>query len=341
MRILHAPTNIAGQPYVLSRALRRLGHRSDVLVSEPHPFGYPEDRVLNFERLPPPWRQVRKVAALARLIASYDVFHFYFGESILAEHRDLDFLRRTGRRTVFHFRGCEIRMRHGELAQRRFCACTDCPAPCDSDDRKALLRTLAFERTDRVLVATPDLLEWVPGAELVTQAIDVDGIGPGPPPPREQERERYVVLHAPSDRLIKGTRYVEAAIDRLQAAGYPIELRLMHGRPHTEVREALAEADIVVDQLLMGWYANFSIEAMASGRPVIAYIREDLKRVAGYEPPILSANPETIDAALIRLIDDAALRRELGEAGPPYVKRIHDSMRIARQLEEVYRGGPV
>jgi len=51
VRILHAPTNIAGQPYVLSRALRNLGHQSDVLVEKHHPFGYPEDRVMDFERL--------------------------------------------------------------------------------------------------------------------------------------------------------------------------------------------------------------------------------------------------------------------------------------------------
>jgi glycosyltransferase involved in cell wall biosynthesis len=194
---------------------------------------------------------------------------------------------------------------------------------------------LVFERSDRVLVATPDLLEWVPGAELVTQAIDLESVD-APPPPRERP-EPYVVLHAPSDRLIKGTRYVEAAVARLQAAGYPVQLRLMHGKPHSEVRRALAEADIVVDQLLMGWYANFSIEAMASGRPVIAYIRDSLKQVAGYEPPILSANPETIDAALIQLIEDATLRKELALAGPPYVRRIHDAARIARQLVEVYQ----
>ena len=128
MRILHAPTNIAGQPYVLSRALRRLGHVSDVLVTRRHPFGYSQDIVFDFDRLWTPWRQVRKAFALLHLRKSYDVFHFHYGESLLARHRDLPMLKRAGKRIVFHFRGCDIRMRGLELARRATCACKDCPA---------------------------------------------------------------------------------------------------------------------------------------------------------------------------------------------------------------------
>ena len=268
MRILHAPTNIAGQPHVLSRALRRLGHASDVLATERHPFGYPQDILFNYDRLSTPWRQVRKGIALADLLRRYDVFHFYYGESLLAAHRDVPFLRRAGKRIVFHFRGCDIRMRAPSLA-RPVSACLDCPAPCREDERKAELRDAAWALADHVLVATPDLLESVPGAELVGQAID---LAEWPEvPPRAEPRKRLVILHAPSDPVIKGTAYVERAVAALQADGYPVELRLLQRRPHAEIRTAFAEADIVIDQLLLGWYGNFAIEAMACGRPVVGY----------------------------------------------------------------------
>jgi hypothetical protein len=277
---------------------------------------------------------VRKGIALAGLIKNYDVFHFYFGGSILAQGRDLPWLRRAGRRVVFHFRGCEIRMRQLELAQRVICACKDCPAPCAPDPEKVALRALVWEHADRVLVATPDLLEWVPGAELVPQAIDLESsVDLGP---LEVKKGRYVILHAPSDPIIKGTSYLQTAVSNLQRAGYPVELRLLSGQPHAEVLRALGEADIVVDQLLVGWYGNFSIEAMASGRPVVAYIREDLKQLSGYAPPIASATPDTIERTLAQLLDDSRLRGELGSAGRPYVAQIHEATTIARQLLTIY-----
>ena len=196
MRILHAPTNIAGQPYVLSRALRRLGHVSDVLVSRRHPFGYSQDIVFDFDRLWTPWRQVRKAFALLHLRKSYDLFHFYYGESLLARHRDLPMLKRAGKRIVFHFRGCDIRMRGLELARRATCACKDCPALCSSDPEKESLRDLARRLADRTLVATPDLLEWVPEADLVTQAIELGAL-PELPPPRSRRTGTSSSTHPP------------------------------------------------------------------------------------------------------------------------------------------------
>lgn len=333
MRILHAPTNIAGQPHVLSRALRRLGHDSDVLATERHAFGYPQDILFNYDHLGTPWRQLKKGAALARLLRRYDVFHFYYGESLLAAHRDVPFLRRAGKRVVFHFRGCDIRMRALSRA-RPVSACLDCPAPCRMDAAKAELRDAAWRLADHVLVATPDLLESVPGAELVTQAIDLDEWPELPP--RGAPSGNFVVLHAPSDPVIKGTVYVQRAVAALQALGYPIELRLLQRRPHAEIRKAFAEADIVVDQILLGWYGNFAIEAMACGRPVVGFIRDDLPAAAGYTPPILSATPSSIQRVLAELIESAPVRRSLAEAGREYVGRIHAPERIARRLLECY-----
>ena len=53
---------------------------------------------------------------LARIAATYDVFHFYYGESLLAARRDVPMLRRLGKRIIFHFLGCDIRLRGLSLA---------------------------------------------------------------------------------------------------------------------------------------------------------------------------------------------------------------------------------
>ena len=72
--------------------------------------------------------------------------------------------------------------------------------------------------------------------------------------------------HALPDRGLRGAR----------AEGEPIELRLVERVPNTEIRRQLAEADIVADQFIVGWYALFAIEAMAMAKPTLCFLREDL-----------------------------------------------------------------
>src|SRR6058998_2007963 len=41
-------------------------------------------------------------------------------------------------------------------------------------------------------------------------------------------------------------------------------------------RQGLSEtADLLVDQLLTGWYGAVAVEMMALGKPVVCYLRED------------------------------------------------------------------
>ena len=64
------------------------------------------------------------------------------------------------------------------------------------------------------------------------------------------------------------------AADRLQREGVPFDLELIENLPNAEATRRYRDADLVVDQLLAGWYGGFAVEAMALGKPVIAYLRE-------------------------------------------------------------------
>ncbi|HET9682288.1 MAG TPA: hypothetical protein VFP19_09635, partial [Candidatus Limnocylindrales bacterium] len=57
MRILHAPTNPAGQDGAFVSALRRLGHDAELWEYGRHSFGYPADRTIPITGDPRvPWR---------------------------------------------------------------------------------------------------------------------------------------------------------------------------------------------------------------------------------------------------------------------------------------------
>lgn len=84
------------------------------------------------------------------------------------------------------------------------------------------------------------------------------------------------ILHAPNHKATKGSSFFIKAVEELKSEGYPVELVLLQGKPNTEVLEAMSKVDVVADQLIVGWYAMFSMEAMSMGKPVICYLRKDL-----------------------------------------------------------------
>ena len=126
-----------------------------------------------------------------------------------------------------------------------------------------------------------------------------------------------------------------AAVKALQDQGIAFDFKLLEGAPHEQLMLQLAESDIVIDQILIGWYGVLSVESMALGKAVIAYIRDDL--VNELPPGILeNANPKTLEAKLRKLIEDADLRRSMGEAARAFVESYHAPAVVARQMQLIY-----
>jgi glycosyltransferase involved in cell wall biosynthesis len=80
---------------------------------------------------------------------------------------------------------------------------------------------------------------------------------------------------------------------------------------------------------------------MALGKPVLAHLKPDVveksERGFGVRVPIVPATKETLVDALRPLVDDPALRREVGAKSRAYVEQVHDVDRVADRLVDVYR----
>ena len=57
-KILHAPADVGGHAYGLSRGERELGYESDVVVISSGPFGYGFDRNLDAGLSHPIWKRL-------------------------------------------------------------------------------------------------------------------------------------------------------------------------------------------------------------------------------------------------------------------------------------------
>ena len=149
------------------------------------------------------------------------------------------------------------------------------------------------------------------------------------------------MIHAPSHRGAKGTAYILEAVDRLKAEGVAFEFVLVENLSNAEARTLYERADLVVDQLLAGWYGGFAVEVMALGKPVICYLRESdfgfLPQAMRSALPLINARPDNIFAVLREWL--TARRSELSARGMTcrqYVEHWHDPIRIARDIKADY-----
>ena len=302
--ILHLG-DIAGVPQELSSAQRRMGFKSDAMAFQPHPFEYEID-IFRPTRLPLPFKYAEKMLSLSRVVGEYDVLHFHWS-SLVPFGFDLPIWKRLGKKIILHRHGDDVRNKGEGWLYSRF--------------------------ADGTVVSTPDLLQWSPKASWLPNPLDLRKY---PFVGLPEHAGAIRILHAPSMRSAKGTEQVIDAAQELKREGYEIDLMLVENMPHHKALQAYREADIVIDQLLIGWYGVFAVECMALGKPVCVYIRDDLKRYIEGEP-LVNAGPSTLKQRLIELIEDESLRREMGINGRRYVERVHDADVVCgRMVREVY-----
>ena len=304
-RVVHCPVNTAGIPWANVTALRRRGVDAQLVVFNRYQL-HPEadwslERRGHFAR-----KQLTQWSALLRLLPRTDVFHFYFGLTLVPQSVQFPILRALRKKSVMHYLGSDIRGK----------------TPSE----------LAFgKKASAEVVGSYDAVRWVPGAEMIPPGIDVKAIDPAPP----SDRARPVILHAPSSRRRKGTENVIAACEGLDA-----DLVLVEGLHHDEAFERYREADIVVDQLNAGWYGVFAIECMALGKPVVTFLHDEAVRrtedALGTKVPIVSATKDDLRSRLEPLVASVAERRRIGAESRAYAEQVHDLDRVADRLLALY-----
>jgi glycosyltransferase involved in cell wall biosynthesis len=307
VRVTHCPVNTAGIPWTNVQALRRRGVDARLVVFNRYRL-HPEADVDLGRSGGLLRQQLTQWRAFARLAPQTDVFHFYFGLTLLPKSVQFPLLRALGKRSVMHFLGSDIRGKPPEQ--------------------------LAWARhAGARVVGSYDAIRWVPDAHVIPPGIDVGAIEPAPP----ARSERPVVVHAPSSRTRKGTEHVVAACAELG-----VDLEIVEGLDHREAFERYRRADVIVDQLNAGWYGVFAIEAMALGKPVVTFLHEEAVRrteeAFGMPVPIVSATKETLVEALRPLVESPDERRRVGAASRAYAEEVHDLRRMTDRLLDLYAG---
>lgn len=361
LRVLHAPESIGGNAAGLARAERSLGVDSRVFSLRPSRFGYRSDVTVARSAL---GGEFARLGMLRVALNWADVVHFNFGRSIspwrkgltdrdtystglrrvyngyagMLEGRDLSLLRRRGKGIVVTFQGDDVRL--PSLMVDRPGVVAAYPGDHSADDaiRQAQI-ALWNQNADALFALNPDLLRHLPSRARFLPYASVSPTEVQPLPPRADGPLR--IVHAPTDRRLKGTEAIVSAVHNLQVSGLDLELELIEDLPHDEAFKRYGEADVGLDQLNIGWYGAFAVEVMALGRPVLSFVDE---RDRAYVPsqmwdeiPIVNSNSETVERALSDLcatsrIDLAAM----GERSREYVMKWHDPTTVAEETVRLY-----
>lgn len=370
-RVAHLPTSVGGNPQGLSKHLRLLGLQSEEWIFQQNAFNYPSTKTIWAAGDGRLRREIKRWLAIIRVALGFDVIHFNYGASwaspipmfstndkglrakakrfCMALYLQLLFFAELGlyrllRRPMFvHYQGDDARQ--GDFSRANFrhsiAQYVDegyYTAESDALKRRMIRRMARY--CAQVYAVNPDLMHVLgPGARFVPYShISLDEWSPVY---TQLERRPLRIGHAPSHRKVKGTDLILEALEQLAAEGHEYELVLVEGLPNDQARQKYEQIDVLIDQLHAGWYGGLAVEAMALGKPVMVYIRdEDLQFIPPEmkaELPFLRVTMESVKDDLRRLMQTP--REELyalAQRSRRYVERWHDPLRIAEEIKSDY-----
>ncbi|MFF1819237.1 glycosyltransferase [Kribbella sp. NPDC058245] len=343
-QLLIGPLNSAGQAYLWSTAVNHnlMGVTAESLSISSAAFRFPVHRTATEEQYRSDLRWQLELTAHVL----HDVTHVIFeaGRTMFGAvsgqmwTSEVPMLEEAGIRHAVLFHGSEIRDPALHRARHRHSPFKD---PNDDLTQRLqaandMVRRNLQSYQGPVFVSTPDLLEFVDNGIWLPLAIDVEGFASNRP---VLDRKIPVVLHAPTSGPLKGSSSIDPVLADLDAQGL-IQYQRVQKVAHAELAEMVRNADIVVEQLLLGLYGVTACEAMAAGRVTVGYVPDRIRELLPTDLPIVEATPDDLAEVIERLVHERDEARKIADAGPRYVRDLHDGRRSAEALLPFLGGEP-
>lgn len=345
MKILHvAPINVAGVPYAMMDMQRRFGHTTRLVTLHRNTLTFPEEVCLDLplprnlmarwwrghkRTVAPPgdrrtweahnvaerlyfrfddWHRSKRVAeALEHYgLENYDVIHYDGGLDFFRDGRIARRWKAEGKKIVCHYMGSDLRVRG--------------------------IHPILDSLSDLNLTNESDHLLLHPKIHYVYIPFDTSGFSL-----RQTENKILRIIHSPSNRDLKGTKFILPVMEQLQRQRN-IEFILAENTKHEELLALKATCDLAIEQVgnLGGTgYGRNSLETLAMGIPTITEMTPDYLSWLP-ENPFILATPVTLLATLLKVVDNPELRRQKKLAGRAWVEKYHSYETVHQRLQTLY-----
>jgi len=350
LRIFIGPSEIANVGATLGEAFRKRGIKVTVVSTGKSPFriGMKYDRVLS----PPEIMSLNRISRIIKLVGywgpfflnyffRYNSFIFLFGNTLFPKNLDLPLFKYFKKRTIMWFFGSDIRdikLRELELKKMGIKYFHNEAMEDNPDLKEKKLRMIhKVEKYVDYIITGPSIAQLLTrdylGKDLSSRVylpFDISSIKIS-----NHQNKKVVIVHAPSNSNIKGTKYVLDAILQLEKEGYEIEFHLLRNVSNRIVRETLSHADIAIDQLFAFGPGMFALEAMAACCVVLG---GNIHQISGYPPelPIIHTDKENIYQNIKMILDNPQMIQIIGRQSRKYVEQYHDSRKIADKIIKIF-----
>lgn len=309
MKIIHI-RNMANVSYNLSIEQKKMNHQPFIFEIVENPRNIKNGDIylnlpINYERKEIFNRFYTISKNLVRIIQKekFDIFHLH-DAGIFPQDIDIPLFFKRFSKVVVHWHGSKLRD-HG--------------------------KTFGSKYADAEIVSTPDLLKYAPEAIWIPNCIPWHGLDK-----INRDDEKIIIGHAPTDRKLKGTKYLIEAVDQLKKEHPNVECLLIENKSHMEAQKLLQTCDIVVDSVGLGWYGVLTNEVQQMGIPCCVTIKPELEKFINGPSGIVNVSPGNLKQKLEELVLDESLRIKLGNYGKKYVNEVHNSEKIAKEIQNIY-----
>ena len=347
MRVLHLPKSVGGNAWILSQAERDCGIQSAVMVTSTSIYNENYDIYLDLEK-----KKIGKLFLIAKfylsVIRKYDIFHFNFGESLLSGTRyrlfkglDLKVLKAFNKVVFVTYQGSDARQAWYCLDNQKinYFVPSDRETNRFFDFEKAKCIRLFDKYADKIYTTNPDLLGVLPKRAIFRPYTKINILN-YIPSFSDYSKEVLTIVHAPTDRIKKGTSIVLKVVNQLICENFPIRLQLIEKMANFEALECYKNADIIIDQLLIGWYGGVAVECMAMGKPVFVYLRDEdlecLPKEMVEDMPFIRVTPDSLYEELKWYLNNRNILKQIAIKSRDYVTKWHDSLVIAENIIRDY-----
>lgn len=341
IKVFHGLVNYGTQAGFFSRELRNQGIESLSIVY-PDSFKRQADLQLLFggNFITKVVRHSLNYIKRIKCFFYFNTFHFYYGTSLFPYQLDLPLYKLFGKKVIMEYLGTDCQLYEYSIKKYKWTnSFGRFPLKQDGlNNDKIITKRLKRESgyIDKKFVCAPLYSEFVNKSTVLPLAIDISDFNFSP----LEKKDKLRIMHAPTHRGFKGSDYILEALNKLIEEGYPLEIDLVEGVTHLELKNRYLKCDIFIDQILAGWYGTASIEAMAIGRPVICFMRNDYFKEIDYniDIPIISADPDSIYDVLKETINFPFERlQEIGVSSRKFVEEIHDVKKVTKKLIGEYK----